>query len=96
MDRTELMSALKAEIELLETKLQELRVQINLAEKETKQRLEPELKRLEDEFHSRRDELQRLSEISRDALGEARKGMETAFKDMHEGFSRAFDILSRK
>ncbi|MBZ0167321.1 MAG: hypothetical protein K8I00_10995 [Candidatus Omnitrophica bacterium] len=95
-ERKDLIDIIRDEINLLETKLEELQVQAKLGEMEAREQLQPEIQRMEKELAKAQERLEELTEISQQAFEEARKGLEGAVSELKNGLTRALDVLRSK
>ena len=95
-ERKDLIDMIREEIDLLETKLDELRVQAKLCEMDAREQLKPELQRMEKELHQAQERLDKLTEVSQQAFAEAHKGLEGAVTELKNGMTRVLDVLRSK
>lgn len=95
-ERKDIIDIIRGEIDLLETKLEEARVQAKLLEMEARDKLKPEIDRLEKELAAAQERLAKLTDISQQAFAEAQKGLEGAVSELKKGLDRTLDILRSK
>lgn len=95
-ERKDIIDIIRGEIDLLETKLEEARVQAKLMEMEARDKIKPEIDRIEKDLREAQDRLHKLTDISAQAFEEAHKGLEGAVSELKKGMTRTLNILRSK
>ena len=79
-----LTAQVKEEVAKLQTKMDEAKVQMNLAGKEAKDMIEPHVKKLEEELSQAQTDWEKLESAS-----------ESAWKDIHSGLKRSINTMQK-
>ncbi len=90
---SELLSALRKEIDKLETRLQELRVKAKLGEMDVREAIKPKIDELETDLKQAQKEFSRLNDVTSEAFDAAKLGVENAVVELSRGLERTLDIL---
>lgn len=80
---------LKAEMDKWQTKLDEARVQLDLAAKDGRDMLQPHVDKLQKEWNEANEKLGELQNASGDAWQDIHHGLKISMKAMQQAFSKA-------
>ncbi len=87
--KEDIIKTFEEQINLIQTKLDELKVQASLGKSELKQTIEPEINKLESQLSEAGKRFKELSGISEDALGDLKEGLGKALESISEAIKNA-------
>ncbi|WP_415225343.1 hypothetical protein [Psychromonas sp.] len=96
MDKQSLITKLKNELAAWQTKVDEAKVQMDLAEKEIQTALRPHLKTLDNELLNARVKLEKLKSSAENSEHEFAKGVNSSIDKMKELYEKAKQHLPKK
>ena len=96
MGQQSMLTILKNELAELQTKADEVRVQMNLAGKEIQTKLEPYLKTLDTELLHTHKKLEKLKSSAENTEHELEKGVHSSIHKINELYEKAKQHLPKK
>jgi ribosome-associated translation inhibitor RaiA len=89
LNKEELIQKFQHEIDILHTKLDELKVQAQLGQNELKQAINPEINKIESQISAAKKRFKQLTNVSDDALGDIKQGLTMALESIAESIKSA-------
>jgi hypothetical protein len=89
MGKEKLIELTKREMQIWQTRLDELKVQARLGKSELHEILQPEIKKIEQELHKVEERVGQLQRASEGALEDIKHGADVALEAIQKSFKKA-------